>query len=275
MRFDCWNFEFKIKTKVKATEIFSLRFVKQIESDLFQFLTEFLHQKVNFRSEVRLPPNHMVKMCEENRGKRKEDTTAGPVGFVRAPALHTFYAKVYHIYGQKKAFYEYECLNQNVFPSISAAFRDNGFPAVDAEKALRLIIGNSPERSMQFKDPVSSIKDISPSAVAFRENLLEQDRAMVDRLMHVVFSMPDSVARNSTPINLTSRLRFAEYREESNFRKVVLFYSVGSPSVGDGMRVIIQGNMDGPNTFTFKHTKKWTANRYCRKMAWIHAPSPA
>jgi hypothetical protein len=81
----------------------------------------------------------MVKMCEENRGKRKEDTTAGPVGFVRAPALHTFYAKVYHIYGQKKAFYEYECLNQNVFPSISAAFRDNGFPAVDAEKALRLI----------------------------------------------------------------------------------------------------------------------------------------
>ena len=188
----------------------------------------------------------MVKMCEENRGKRKEDTTAGPVGFVRAPALHTFYAKVYHIYGQKKAFYEYECLNQNVFPSISAAFRDNGFPAVDAEKALRLIIGNSPERSMQFKDPVSSIKDISPSAVAFRENLLAQDRAMVDRLMHVVFSMPDSVARNSTPINLTSRLRFAEYREESNFRKVVLFYFVGSPSVGDGMRVIIQGNMDDP-----------------------------
>jgi hypothetical protein len=118
------------------------------------------------------------------------------VRYVRAPALHTFYAKVYHIYGQKKAFYEYECLNQNVFPSISAVFRDNGFPAVDAEKALRLIIGNSPERSMQFKGPVSSIQDVSPSAVGFREFLLAQFRAMVDRLTHVVVSMPDSVLLN-------------------------------------------------------------------------------
>ena len=218
----------------------------------------------------------MDKRCEENGGKRKADTTADPVRFVRVPALHTFYAKAYLIYRQEKAFYEYECLNQNVFPSIRAVFHENGFSAVDAEAALRLVIGNSPQRSMQFKGPVSStIKDISPSAVGFRDNLLAQDRAMVDRLMHVIFSMPDSVARNSTPITLTSRLRFAEYREESNFRKVVLLYFVGSPSDGDGMRVIIQGKMDDPNTFTFDHTQKWTANRYCRKLAWIHAPAPA
>jgi hypothetical protein len=94
------------------------------------------------------------------------------VRYVRAPALHSFYAKVYHIY------------------------RDNCFPPVDAEKALRLIIGYSPERSMQIKGPVSSIQDISPSAVGFREFLLAQFRAMVDRLTHVVVSMPDSVLLN-------------------------------------------------------------------------------
>ncbi len=75
-------------------------------------------------------------------------------------------------------------------------FRDNCFPLVDAEKALRLIIGNSPERLMQFKGPVSSIQDISPSAVGFREFLLAKFRAMVDWLMHVVVSMPESVLSN-------------------------------------------------------------------------------
>ncbi len=75
-------------------------------------------------------------------------------------------------------------------------FREKCFPPVDSEKALRLIIGNSPERSMQFKGPVSSIHDISPLAVGFREFLLVQFRAMVDRMMHVVLSMPDSVLSN-------------------------------------------------------------------------------
>jgi len=202
------------------------------------------------------------------RGKKKQATTtiAAPGRFVRDPAVEKFFGTAFYPYGgPEKAVYEAGCLNQNVFPLIRDVFHHHGFSPVDASTVLKLVIGCGLQRSMQFKGPVFSLKDTPLSVVTFKSflgKLLAQDRAMIDRLVHVVFSMPDSVARNSTAITLNSQIGFAEYREESGFRKVVIFYFVGSPSDGDSMRVTIQGENDDPNTFTFDHTQIWIENRY-------------
>jgi len=216
------------------------------------------------------------------RGKKKQATTtiAAPGRFVRDPAVEKFFGTAFYPYGgPEKAVYEAGCLNQNVFPLIRDVFHHHGFSPVDASTVLKLVIGCGLQRSMQFKGPVFSLKDTSLSGVTFKSvtfkgsgatfksllgKLLVQDRAMIDRLMHIVFSMPDSVALNSTAITLSSVVGFAEYREDTGFRKVVMFYCVGSPNDEDFMRVTIQGENDDPNTFTFDHSQTWAKNRYSR-----------
>ena len=177
------------------------------------------------------------------------------------PAAESFVGVCYFMYG-RQALYHQECLRRNLFPRIRGAFYDHGFCPVDASKVLKLVIGFSSERSMQFKGPVFPWGNADGSTTDFRGLFFVQDRSMVDQLINIIFSMKDSVAHNQIAVPLVSRIQSAEYSEDTGFRKAVIMYNAGSPD--DCLCVTIEGVRADPNTFTFEHTRTWIENRYSR-----------
>ena len=65
----------------------------------------------------------------------------------------TFGGVYYYMHGRFALYYQ-ECLRRNLLPRIRGAFFYHGFSPVDASKVLKLVIGFSQKRSMQFKGPI-------------------------------------------------------------------------------------------------------------------------
>ena len=179
--------------------------------------------------------------------------------FIPDPSAKTFVGVYYYKHG-RFALYDQECLRRNLLPYIRCAFFDHGFSPVDASKVLKLVIGFSQKRSMQFKGPIDFSGVFADSAADYSGQFMLQDRSMVDQLVDVIFSMQETVARNQTAVPLAPRITSAAFSVESRYRKVVIMYTANSAD--DCLRVTIEGERNEPNTFTFEHTATWIQNRY-------------
>ena len=179
--------------------------------------------------------------------------------FIPDPSAKTFVGVYYYMHG-RFALYDQECLRRNLLPYIRGAFFDHGFSPVDASKVLKLVIGFSQKRSMQFKGPIDFSGVFADSAADCSGQFMLQDRSMVDQLVDVIFSMQETVARNQTAVPLAPRIISAAFSVESRYRKVVIMYTAYSSD--DCLRVTIEGERNKPNTFTFEPTATWIQNRY-------------
>lgn len=197
------------------------------------------------------------------------DSTAGvaelvrskPNFFVRGPGSISFMTNIFYIPGNRRAIYEFECLERNVYPRIRGSFHGHDFPLVDAKDVLSLVIGSSPGRSMQWQGPAYFPTDgIYPPEYDYRGLFLVQEREMLRDLLRVIFGMKESIAQNSTVTSLKLNVVSLDYDTKSAFRKAELVYTASAPD--DYMRVTVQGEKNEPNTFTFEPSDTWLTNRY-------------
>jgi len=144
--------------------------------------------------------------------------------FIPDPSAKTFVGVYYYMHG-RFALYDQECLRRNLLPYIRGAFFDHGFSPVDASKVLKLVIGFSQKRSMQFKGPIDFSGVFADSAADCSGQFMLQDRSMVDQLVDVIFSMQETVARNQTAVPLAPRIISAAFSVESHYHKVVIMYT--------------------------------------------------
>ena len=86
--------------------------------------------------------------------------------YIPVSSAKTFGGVYYYMHGRFALYYQ-ECLRRNLLPSIRGAFFYHGFSAVDASKVLKLVIGFSQKRSMQFKGPLDFSGDFADSAVDY------------------------------------------------------------------------------------------------------------
>lgn len=192
--------------------------------------------------------------------------------FVRDYTLTRFVGTSFYL-GPRRAIYEQELLDRNLFPAIHRVFRHHGFsPVDDPMKVLQLVIGNGIPDSMQWKGPAYLMPaGAKPTNYDFRGLFMIRDREMLINLTEVIFSMKDFVARNSAAVPLNCRLLEIGFDTNTGFRKAVIIFTTGVPD--DWLRVTIQGANDEPNTFTFERTKTWITNRYLEadKISWSSA----
>lgn len=203
------------------------------------------------------------KRPRHRSGKEADPVLSKPNFFVRGPGSISFMTNIFKIVGNRRAIYEYECLERNLYPRIRGAFYDYDFPLVDAKDVLSLVIGSSPGRSMQWQGPACFPTDgIYPPGYDYRGLFLVQERELLRRLMQVIFSMKESVAQNSAVTSLKLDIINIEQDARSAFRRAELVYTASAPD--DYMRVTVQGEMNEPNTFTFEPSDTWLTNRYCK-----------
>jgi len=215
----------------------------------------------------------MGKKSKTKKGNgRKEQPMANPPARTvpDPPAARTFQGIGFR-FGPGIVTYEDYRLQQVVYPAIDSVLRNHGFSGYEPAKVLAHVVGYEAENFITLKGPPFSAAD----SFAFVEGvpggpfhmpnlLLAKDRAMVDDLMEVVFSKPDSVARNSSAIPLFAKQVGYKQKISTGFREWVAIYSVAeSPDeVLDSMLVTIQGQGSEPNQFKFQPSFLWLQNRY-------------
>lgn len=213
----------------------------------------------------------MPRKRKSSKAGRSHDNLAAGI-FVRDYTVQEFSATCFYI-GPRKAIYEMECLELNVFPKIRSVFQDHGFSAIDPRKVLAAVIGNSQREGVQWKGPIYYPPEKGyPPTYDFHGLFMQQDRKLLISLIEAIFSLKDHVARNSTVIPLRCHLESVKFDPRIAFRQAVIHFIADSP--GDRMRVTVQGEKDEPNTFTFEHTMNWITNRYLQPNAITWAAPP-
>ena len=206
------------------------------------------------------------------RARRKKLDTPSS-SFVRDFTANTFYGTAFYIFPtMRKALYEEECLQRNLYPSIRAVFHEHYFSEVDPMEVLRTVIGAC-KGSVTWQGPINSVpRDGYPQGFDFVGCFLIQERNLVQSLMEVIYGKRDNVARNSAPVVLGCHLSHFTFDTDKNRKEAVIFFEAGHPS--DCVRVTIRAVGREPCTFTFEHTSTWTTNRYLllTQVKWGSAP---
>ena len=157
--------------------------------------------------------------------------------------------------------YRDDCLKGILFPKLVNTISKFGVQCLSAEEVLRHAIGHSPDplilKGMKFVNKKSYTDDY------MRNKFLCNELALADAVLKIIFCEADSVAKNSSPISLTSQKSELSYDVNTAFRQAVVFYNPFDSAPNDLLRVTIEGvGIDSPSTMKFERSKVWHTNRY-------------
>jgi hypothetical protein len=200
-------------------------------------------------------------MSSKKLRARRKKHAAPSIPFVRDITADRFFGSAFYIFPtRRKALYEEECLLRNLYPEIRAVFQDHCFLDVDPREVLQAVIGNT-ESSVRWHGPVDSVpRGGYKPTFDFVGRFLIQERNLVQRLMEIIFSKKENVARNSAAVTLDCKIAHFRFDAENNHKEAVIFFDAGAPN--DLLRVTIRAEGREPCTFTFEHTITWITNRY-------------
>ena len=157
--------------------------------------------------------------------------------------------------------YREDCLRDVLIPKLVQTLSRFGVRELSGEEVLRHAIGHS--RDPLILTGLKFINKKSYTAAYLRDKFLSNELALADAVLKIIFCEADSVAKNSSPISLTSQKWELLFNVNTAFRQAVVFYKPSDSAPNDLLRVTIGGvGIDTPSTMQFERSKVWHTNRY-------------
>jgi hypothetical protein len=157
--------------------------------------------------------------------------------------------------------YREDCLRDILIPKLVQTLSRFGVRELSGEEVLRHAIGHS--RDPLILTGLKFINQKSYSHDYLRNEFLSTELALADAVLKIIFCEADSVAKNSSPISLTSQKWDLSFNTNTAFRQAVVFYKPSDSAPNDLLRVTIGGvGIDTPSTMQFERSKVWHTNRY-------------
>jgi len=149
---------------------------------------------------------------------------------------------------------------KNVITAVQNVADQHGFGPVDPTELLLSVlgIGNS---VVHIPGPVFEVLESYPAlGYDWEKHFLSRDRSFVRSLLEVVLCQKSLLPHGWKAIKFKEVLASVDFDGRMNKRKAESYHLTGL-HYDDRMSVIISGEGNEPNSFSFRHTPYWTDKR--------------
>ena len=145
--------------------------------------------------------------------------------------------------------------------AIESTNVNHGFGPVDSQRLLLSVLGLEKSSSgLKIPGPVFTVDEAFGKTYDFKGRFMILDRKYIRSLLSLIFCTPRFIAEDVEVLSLEEKIRAMQYNPADGEKYVECLYLTG-PDVNDYISVIIKGNAEGPNTFTFTPSAIWECKR--------------